>query len=155
AVVAQDEHLSLVSDSSWRRRATDQAVIDRETDGTALALTATGVCGVAPQNLMNASPDLPDVYSVREIARAAGVRPRDVDELAATARRAAAGRETRSAAGETGTGRRRSRCDGGRRSARSRRGAVDRGEAGAAGGKRQPGSRNGRRHRHRAGHGRW
>ncbi|HMC75656.1 MAG TPA: energy transducer TonB [Vicinamibacterales bacterium] len=33
---------------------------------------------------MNASPDLPDVYSVREIARAAGVRPRDVDELAAT-----------------------------------------------------------------------
>lgn len=32
---------------------------------------------------MNASPDLLDVYSAREIARAAGVRPRDVRELAA------------------------------------------------------------------------
>jgi TonB family protein len=32
---------------------------------------------------MNASPDLPDVYSAREIARAAGVRRRDVRNLAA------------------------------------------------------------------------
>jgi TonB family protein len=32
---------------------------------------------------MSASPDLPDVYSAREIARAAGVRPRDVRDLAA------------------------------------------------------------------------
>jgi protein TonB len=32
---------------------------------------------------MTTSPDLPDVYSAREIARAAGVRARDVDELAA------------------------------------------------------------------------
>lgn len=32
---------------------------------------------------MKASPDLPDVYSVREIARAAGVRPRDVHDLVA------------------------------------------------------------------------
>src|SRR5688500_2227982 len=32
---------------------------------------------------MKASPDLPDVYSEREIARAAGVRPRDVRHLAA------------------------------------------------------------------------
>ena len=30
---------------------------------------------------MTASPDLPDVYSEREIARAAGVRPRDVRDL--------------------------------------------------------------------------
>jgi TonB family protein len=32
---------------------------------------------------MKISPDLPDVYSVREIARAAGVRPRDVRDLVA------------------------------------------------------------------------
>ena len=32
---------------------------------------------------MNATPELPDVYSAREIARAAGVRPRDVRVLAA------------------------------------------------------------------------
>lgn len=32
---------------------------------------------------MTASPDLPDVYSEREIARAAGVRPRDVRRLVA------------------------------------------------------------------------
>lgn len=32
---------------------------------------------------MNATPELPDVYSPREIARAAGVRPRDVHALAA------------------------------------------------------------------------
>src|SRR5688500_1889 len=32
---------------------------------------------------MNASPDLPDVFSEREIARAAGVRPRDVRGLVA------------------------------------------------------------------------
>ena len=32
---------------------------------------------------MITSPDLPDVYSAREIARAAGVRPRDVEDLAA------------------------------------------------------------------------
>lgn len=32
---------------------------------------------------MNASPDLPDVYAAREIARAAGVRPRDVCDLVA------------------------------------------------------------------------
>src|SRR5258708_28720607 len=33
---------------------------------------------------MTASPDLPDVYTAREIARAAGVRRRDVRDLAAT-----------------------------------------------------------------------
>ncbi len=33
---------------------------------------------------MKASPDLPDVYSAAEIARVAGVRPRDVLDLAAT-----------------------------------------------------------------------
>lgn len=32
---------------------------------------------------MNTSPELPDVYSAREIARAGGVRPRDVRDLAA------------------------------------------------------------------------
>jgi hypothetical protein len=32
---------------------------------------------------VNASHDLPDVYSAREIARAGGVRPRDVRDLAA------------------------------------------------------------------------
>ena len=33
---------------------------------------------------MTTTPDLPDVYSAREIARAAGVRPRDVQDLVAS-----------------------------------------------------------------------
>ena len=33
---------------------------------------------------MNATPELPDVFSAAEIARVAGVRPEDVNDLAAS-----------------------------------------------------------------------
>jgi periplasmic protein TonB len=79
--------VSLVSDSAEGRAATDQADFGRKTDGTAFA---PALCldpaaeHVEYTESMTASPDLPDVFSAGEIARAAGVRPRDVRDLASS-----------------------------------------------------------------------
>jgi periplasmic protein TonB len=61
----------------------------RNTDGTAfalaLSLTPTAArADYADYSDMTPSPDLPDVFSADEIARAASVRPRDVRDLAAS-----------------------------------------------------------------------